>query len=255
MEQVRGQWLIELGELVAVKKNTNEAFKNFITTDVDKYRPAYARKAAEFPRQCVFWATTNERYYLKGDTGNRRFWTVYVRGWGEDMPVKDVFEMSQAEVDQLWAEAVVRWKAGEQLYLPHDLDMQARALSEEANEISGDERIGVIEAFIRRPVPADWQSKTRQERADWFRINRSEETIAQGEENRRKFICAQEVANELFQKEMTRYESREINQILNRIKGLRQTGSMRVSDKAYGGQRRYEILPEFWATNDENVVA
>ena len=255
MEQVRGQWLIELGELVAVRKNTNEAFKNFITTDVDKYRPAYARKAAEFPRQCVFWATTNERYYLKGDTGNRRFWTVYVRDWGDDMPVKDVFAMGQDEVDQLWAEAMVRWKAGEPLYLPHDLDQQARALGEEANEISGDERIGVIEAFIRRPIPADWQSKTRQERADWFRVNRSDETVAQGEENRRKYICAQEVSNELFQKEMTRYEMREINQMLNRIKGLKQAGNMRTADKAYGGQRRYEILPEFWATNDDAGVA
>lgn len=250
MEQVRGQWLIELGELVAVKKNTNEAFKNFITTDVDKYRPAYARKASEFPRQCVFWATTNERYYLKGDTGNRRFWTVYV---GDDIAVKDVFSMSQADVDQLWAEAVVRWKAGEPLYLPHDLDRQARELAEDANEISGDERIGVIEAFIRRPIPTDWQSKTRQERADWFRVNRSDDMVVQGEENRRKYICAQEVANELYQKEMTRYETREINQILNRIRGLRQAGSTRIGDKAYGGQRRYEILPEFWAQHtDEN---
>ena len=243
MEQVRGQWLIELGELVAVRKNTNEAFKNFITTDVDKYRPAYARKAAEFPRQCVFWATTNERYYLKGDTGNRRFWTVYV---GEDMATKDVFSMEQSDVDQLWAEAVVRWKAGETLYLPHDLDRQSRELAEDANEISGDERIGVIEAFIRRPIPADWQSKTRQERADWFRVNRSDETVAQGEENRRKYICSQEIANECFQKDMSRYEMREINQMLIRIKGLRQAGPTSTMDKAYGCQRRYEIMPEFW---------
>lgn len=256
MEQVRSQWQIELGELVSVKKNTNEAFKNFLTTNVDKYRPAYARKASEFPRQCVFWATTNERYYLKGDTGNRRFWTVYVRGWGEDLPVKDVFTMSQADVDQLWAEAVVRWKQGEKLYLEPELDRLAREQAEAANEISGDERIGVIEAFIRRPIPADWQGKTRQERADWFRLNRSDDTLAQGEENRRKFICAQEVANELFQKDMSRYEMREINQILNRIKGLRQAGPTNTPDKAYGCQRRYEILPDFWLlqTQEEDVV-
>ena len=253
MEQVRSQWQIELGELVSVKKNTNEAFKNFLTTNVDKYRPAYARKASEFPRQCVFWATTNERYYLKGDTGNRRFWTVYVRGWGDDLPVKDVFTMGQADVDQLWAEAVVRWKQGEKLYLEPDLDRQAREQAEMANEISGDERIGVIEAFIRRPVPADWYGKTRQERADWFRLNRSDDTLAQGEENRRRYICSQEIANELFQKDMSRYEMREINQILIRIPGLKQIGSTRIADKAYGGQRRYRILPEFWAT-DNNVA-
>lgn len=258
MEQVRSQWQIELGEMVSVKKNTNEAFKNFLTTNVDKYRPAYARKAVEFPRQCVFWATTNETYYLKGDTGNRRFWTVYVRGWGGDLPApnaRSVFDMTQAEVDQLWAEAVVRWRQGERLYLDPDLDRQAREQAEAANEISGDERIGVIEAFIRRPVPADWQNKTRQERADWFRLNRSDDVLVQGEENRRKYICSQEIANELYQKDMTRYEMREINQILVRIKGLQKVDSTRIADKAYGGQRRYRILPEFWAqqTDGNNV--
>ena len=253
MEQVQGQWHIELGELVSIKKNTNEAFKNFLTTNVDKFRPAYARKASVFPRQCVFWATTNERYYLKGDTGNRRFWTVYVSGWGDDMPAKDVFSMSQSEVDQLWAEAVVRWRAGEKLFLDPALDKAAREQAEAANEISGDERIGVIEAFIRRPIPADWQNKTRQERADWFRLNRTDEMVAQGEDNRRKYICSQEIANELFQKDMTRYEMREINQILVRIPGLRKVESMRTADKAYGGQRRYKILPEFWMQQSDET--
>lgn len=250
MEQVRGQWHIELGELVAVRKNTNEAFKNFITTDVDKFRPAYARRASEFPRQCVFWATTNERYYLKGDTGNRRFWTVYVRGWGDDLPVKDVFGMTQEEVDQLWAEAVVRYRQGEKLFLPPDLDRLARELSEEANEISGDERLGEIEAFLRRPIPADWYRKTRAERSEWFRFHRDNEDSPEGPEYRREYICSREIANELYQKDMSRYEMKEINQILVRIKGLRQMGPTNTPDKAYGCQRRYKLLPEFWATTD-----
>ena len=211
MEQVQGRWLIELGELVSIRKNTNEAFKHFLTKEKDKFRPAYGRKSVEVPRQCVFWATTNERCYLKGDTGNRRFWTIYV---GEDIVTKNVFAMSQADIDQLWAEAVVRYKEGEVLCLPPELREAAKQREEEANEIASDDRAGVIEAFIRRPLPADWYDKTLRERADWFRIGHGDEF--QGS-IRREYICAREVAAECFQKDMTRYEIRETNQMLFRL--------------------------------------
>lgn len=244
MEQVQGRWLIELGELVSIRKNTNEAFKHFLTKEKDKFRPAYGHKSIEVPRQCVFWATTNERCYLKGDTGNRRFWTIYV---GEDTVTKNVFAMSQEDIDQLWAEAVVRYKEGEVLCLPPELREAAKQREEEANEIASDDRAGVIEAFIRRPLPADWYNKTLRERADWFRIGHGEEF--QGA-IRREYICAREVAAECFQKDMTRYEIREINQLLFRLKGLELVGTIRTRDKAYGGQRRYRINPEFWVADE-----
>lgn len=63
---------------------------------------AYARKTETFPRQCVFFATTNEPNFLKGSTGNRRFWTVEC---GEDITTKDVWDDLPGEVDQIWAEA------------------------------------------------------------------------------------------------------------------------------------------------------
>ena len=128
--------------------------------------------------------------------------------------------------------------------------MESRRLSEEANEITGDERIGEIEAFIRRPIPADWYKKDKLERAEWFRFGHNSEFVPDGEENRRKYICSREIANELYQRDMSRYEMREINQMLIRIEGLRRIGATNTADKAYGCQRRYEILPEFWATKD-----
>lgn len=247
MEQVRGRWLIELGELKDLKRNSNEAFKNFLTRETDKYRPAYGRKTVEIPRQCVFWATTNERCFLKGDTGNRRFWTVYV---GEDLPVRDVFAMTQADIDQLWAEAVVRWKAGEPLVLPPELSAEAKAREEEANEISGDDRIGIIEAFLRRPLCAGWEDRTRQQRAEWFRLPAPRDEELTGEVYRRKYICAQEIACECFCRDMSRWETREIVQLLRRIPGLTEVGSIRVADKAYGGQRRFAITEEFWKSTE-----
>ena len=62
------------------------------------------------------------------------------------------------------------------------------------------------------------------------------------------------MAVECFQKDMNRYEMREINQMLHRMKGLKWVGSIRTNDKAYGGQRRYKILPEFWATEDNEEL-
>ena len=138
------------------------------------------------------------------------------------------------------------------MFLDPDLNKEAIRQAEEANEIAGDERAGVIEAFIRRPIPADWRQKTRNERAGWFRIGHNSE-FQEGEGARRTHICSQEVANECFQKDMTRYEMREINQILFRLPGLKKpSGPSRIGDKAYGLQRWYEITPEFWAVTDED---
>ena len=58
MEQIRGKWLIEFGELTNYKKSTSEAYKAFISKQEDSYRPAYGRKVEVYPRQCVFFATT-----------------------------------------------------------------------------------------------------------------------------------------------------------------------------------------------------
>ena len=145
MEQIRGKWLVEMGELTNYKNSTSEAYKNFISKQEDNYRPAYARKTETFPRQCVFFATTNEPNFLKGSTGNRRFWTVEC---GEDITTKDVWDDLPGEVDQIWAEAVVRFQEGETLYLSHELETKSRELQTAHNELAAADRAGTIEAFI-----------------------------------------------------------------------------------------------------------
>ena len=251
MDQIRGRWLIELGELTDLKKNTNEAFKHFLSKEKDKFRPAYARKQIEVPRQCVFWATTNERCFLKGDTGNRRFWTIYC---GVERPTKNVFKMTQEDIDQLWAEAVHYYRQGEELMLPPKYAKLATARADDANEMSEDGKIGMIEAFIRQPIPTEWNNKTRRERADWFRFNHDQEFSPDGPENRRKFICAQEIANELYGREISRYDAKEINFLLGRIEGLEPVGKIRTGDKVYGGQNRFRILPKFWENADDEQL-
>lgn len=237
MEQIRGKWLVEFGELTNYKKSTSEAYKAFISKQEDSYRPAYGRKTETYPRQCVFFATTNERAFLKGDTGNRRFWTIEC---GLDLTTKDVWKDLPDEVDQLWAEALVRYQAGEPLYLSHELERQARALQEEHNEVQADDRRGVIEAFIHKELPTTWASMTIRQRQDWFKT--SSEMESTEARMKRTTICAVEILAECFGQQLdekTRYRTKEINQILREMDCLEEAG--RERDNTYGLQRRFKI--------------
>ena len=238
MEQLRGMWLIEFGELTNYKKSTSEAYKAFISKQYDSFRPAYGRKTETYPRQCVFFATTNERAFLKGDTGNRRFWVVECC---VDEPEKDVWDELPEDVDQIWAEAVVRWKEGERLFLDRDMAEEARARQESHNEVAADDRVGLIDAFIHTPIPDTWDSYSAEQRMTWYRTASAMDPDG-APRVRRKTVCAAEVLAECFGirlDEKTRYKTKEINQILRNL-GLEETG--RGYDKVYGRQRRYRII-------------
>ena len=249
MEQLRGCWLIEMGELKDYKKATVESFKAFVSKTADEYRPAYGRKKVRYLRQCVFFATTNERAFLKGDTGNRRFWTVDV---GDDMTSEDVFALDDATVGQIWAEAVHIYNKGETLFLPADLEMQARELQASHNEITADDRTGLIEAYLQTPLPSNWYTLTKTQRADYFENNTQP---LEGDAIRRQYVCSAEVLTECLRKrDITRYDTKEINQILANMPGLMYRGPIRTTDQAYGVQRRYMITDKFHATKEENSM-
>lgn len=104
-EQVQGVVLYEMGELSQMGKAEITAVKAFITSKVDRYRPAYGRVIEEHPRQCVLVGTTNESTYLRDRTGNRRFWPVAVR----KMVNRDWLAACR---DQLFAEAYALYLTG-----------------------------------------------------------------------------------------------------------------------------------------------
>jgi predicted P-loop ATPase len=102
-EGLQGKWVIEFGEFARINRATLDVVKSFISRRVDHYRPAYGRVAKDFPRQCIFVGTTNNPLPLQ-DLENRRFMPVHCP--------KDVTDIA-AQREQLWAEAVHRYKAGE----------------------------------------------------------------------------------------------------------------------------------------------
>lgn len=129
MSALAGVWIVELSELAAMSRSEVEAVKSFISRRVDRYRPAYGRHTIEQPRRCVFVATTNEGQYLRDRTGNRRFWPVKCG----DINLKALAE----DRDQLFAEAVYWYKAGEAWHFS-DEDLLRAAKAEQLKRVEHD---------------------------------------------------------------------------------------------------------------------
>jgi putative DNA primase/helicase len=102
---LRGVWIAELAELGAFLRKDPDIIKQFMSSPVDRYRPPYATEAEDFPRQCVFAGTVNHFTYLKDATGARRFNPVRV--------TRVDLSALERDRDQLWAEAMLAWRAGE----------------------------------------------------------------------------------------------------------------------------------------------
>lgn len=101
---LRGKLIVEMAELDALGRAEASRAKAFFSSSSDTFRAPYQAWARTVPRQCVFAGTVNHGTYLRDTTGNRRYWPVRVR--------HALLEELRADRDQLWAEAVARFKQG-----------------------------------------------------------------------------------------------------------------------------------------------
>jgi len=97
----QGKAIIEFSEGETLSRTETKRMKAIITTQSDKYRPAYGRLSIDFKRRCVFAMTTNADEYLKDETGNRRWLPVKCHGVAN-------IEWLEENRDQLFAEAYQR---------------------------------------------------------------------------------------------------------------------------------------------------
>lgn len=230
-EQIQGYWIIEMGEMAATRKAELEQIKQFMSKQTDSYRAAYARRTQEHPRQCAFFGTTNDDEFLRDPTGGRRFWPVTVTNKG-----KETGDSLDAEtVDQIWAEIVIRYKAGENWYLDEKIEAIARQVQEEHTEMNGKQ--GIIENFLETLLPENWDGMDLDKRLLFWSGGFGE--TEKGTEVRQK-VCAIEIWQELFRgdpKTFTQAQAREINGMLRRVPGWKSQSS--VNCGIYGRQRAF----------------
>lgn len=236
-EQLQGAWIIEIAELSGFKKAEIENIKHFITKREDMFRPAYGRVVETYKRQCVFFGTTNNADFLHDPTGNRRFMPIDVR---ESYVTKSVMDdLNDYEIDQIWAEAYELYKNNEPLYLKSNEDVIAKI--EQHRHIEIDERLGLIEQFIETKLPSNWEELGIYERRAWLEDPLSNE----GTVTRYK-ICVAEIWCECLCKDrtdMTRYNTRAINDLLKSLKGWEFVSST-SNFKNYGKQKYFRRKDE-----------
>ena len=207
-EKLQGIWLMELSELAGIKKIDVETLKSFLSRSDDQYRAPYGSYVVSHPRSSILVGTTNTTSgFLRDITGNRRFWPVTVSGNG----ARSVWDLSEEEIGQLWAEAAAYYKNGEPLYL--EKETRAEALKKQRLAMELDPRQGLIGEYL------ETSGKTR--------------------------ICLMELWCECLGKErsdMKKHDAYELEGILRQLGGWdiyrgNTTGKMRIP--GYGVQKAF----------------
>lgn len=233
-EQLQGFWIIEVAELAAFsgRKTELEQIKQFLSKQSDSYRAAYARRTQERPRQCAFFGTTNDDEFLKDPTGGRRFWPVIVKG--AERSVADALD--EEVIDQVWAEIVTRYNAGEVWWLDDKMEEEAKKIQDAHTEQNGKQ--GLIEKFLDTLLPENWDRWDLDHRRNFWEDGFEDES--KGTVVRMK-VCALEIWQELFKgdvKAYTQLQAREINNILRRLPGWK-SGTSVDCGEPYGRQRGF----------------
>jgi hypothetical protein len=104
-QMIRGKWLWEFGEHVAISKKERNSVKAFLSQQSDRFRASYGRHTQDVARTCTFVSSSNDDEVLNDPTGARRFLPVRVRA-------ADLGAIERDRV-QILGEAAWRWLHGE----------------------------------------------------------------------------------------------------------------------------------------------
>lgn len=231
-EQLQGVWIVEAAELSSLKRAEVETVKHYISKQEDRYRVAYGRRLENFPRQCIFIGTGNEVHFIQDHTGGRRFWPVV----GDLFPRQaDPEKIGAEEINQIWAEAVTYYRAGEKLYLNDAMEEEAKALQLEHTTV--DARTDLIEAYLNTPLPLNWQELDTWTRREFLNgghpelvgvLPRERVTIAE--------IWVECLGGQV--KDMTTHNTKPLHYILRRLSGWEESGKLKYQGLSVRGYRR-----------------
>lgn len=105
LQAIVGQWLIEVPDLAGFNRREHQHILAIITTPTDRFRASYGRHVEDYPRTCIFTATSEDDDYLQDPRGRRRFWPLRCQSIDLDA--------IRAQREQLFAEALIRYQGGD----------------------------------------------------------------------------------------------------------------------------------------------
>ncbi|QPR68588.1 hypothetical protein I6G82_02855 [Lysinibacillus macroides] len=265
-EILESKWIIELGELAALRKSEIEEVKRFITSQVDSYRGAYSRKAKDVPRSCGFIGTTNESEFLSDGTGNRRFIPIVC---DESKRIKHPGDLTIDDVQQVWAEVYENWLKSN-LLKPHFMSKELKELAEEQQRqhTMTDSRLTDVLFYLNKPRPIDFDSNafwtkekriawinhingsaegnyndlSSEERYEWYKNNHDYVPYSEFEDFKELVIptriSSQEIMFEALgldsKSRISPYEAREITKLIRQTGWIQESSQAKKRTKAYG---------------------
>lgn len=117
-------WICCFDEYSALNKKEAGEYKNWLSKQIDSYRPPYGRSVEDHARHNAYCATTNDDTFLKDHTDiqERRMWVLKC-----ELSQKEGYVMHDTRTDKLWrqvmAEAVHMYKSDNSFipYLPTEM--------------------------------------------------------------------------------------------------------------------------------------
>lgn len=137
---MRTAWIAEFAEMKSLlAAKSEESIKAGLTRTEDRYIQPYGRSPQVVKRHTVFAGTANPEDLLRDPTGNRRYWPLKAQSEID-------LEKLTAWRDQLWAEAVAAYDAGEKWFL--DKDQAAEAAAAQAAFMKSDSWDGKVLKYV-----------------------------------------------------------------------------------------------------------
>jgi predicted P-loop ATPase len=110
-------FIVEIGEIDRIVRSKDaEILKNFLSRQTDVVRSPYSRRHQDRDRSFVVVGTTNQSGFLVDSTGHRRFHVIETGSKPFNLALLDEVR------DQLWAQAVADYAAGEPSWLSAEMN-------------------------------------------------------------------------------------------------------------------------------------
>lgn len=189
-EQLGGIMIYELPEFEKYyKKSDASTIKSFVSKTSDKFRKSYGRRVAEYRRQCVFIATTNDNKPLRDRTGNRRFLPFYSRMPKNTSRLYDDKYWNEDIRNQCLAESLVYYEQG---FNPMgSFSEEAKRIWDELNDKATVENdsLPIVEMYVNNLFPTNFYDLSFEDMKRYYheRVQKDEIGVRITRERKKEF--------------------------------------------------------------------